>query len=252
MLIALAITILVVGANIVRSNAVVRELQVRVRYNGCDTLVSAATIERAINTTMPTMMSLKVKEIDTRNIKQCVMRSPYIENCQAYVSILGNVVVKADQRHPLLHVYQNGRQYYIDRQGRYMPLSNEGMAHVTIASGHLHTNDTLINISTDFSLWQNDTLLQLNDMSHLWILAHYIDDNGYGSLFDQIYRDQNGDFILTPKAGTHVVNVGNTDDLDDKFERLMALYDQALPRVGWDRYKVVNLKYNDQVVCKKR
>ena len=230
----------------------VRELQVTVRYDGCDTLVTAATIENAIKSTMPTLLSLKAKEVDTRSVKQCVLQSPYVENCQAYVSILGNVVVKAEQRHPMLHVYQGGRQFYVDCGGRYMPLSNEGQAHVMVVNGSLKVADTLLSATTDFSRWEADSLLADNDMTHVWRLAHYIEDNDYIALFDQIYRASNGDLILTPKGGTHVVNVGGSDDLDDKFERLMALYEQALPRVGWDRYKLVNLKYRDQVVCKKR
>ncbi|MFI3289109.1 MAG: hypothetical protein SNH55_02590 [Rikenellaceae bacterium] len=36
-----------------------------------------------------------------------------------------------------------------------------------------------------------------------------------------------------------------------KFNRLRDFYDEALPRVGWDRYKEINIEFEKQVVCKR-
>ena len=41
-------------------------------------------------------------------------------------------------------------------------------------------------------------------------------------------------------------------NLDDKFHRLMALYQRALPQVGWEKYSQVSVKYRGQVVCTRR
>ncbi len=39
--------------------------------------------------------------------------------------------------------------------------------------------------------------------------------------------------------------------IESKFERLEEFYREALPRVGWDRYKEINIEFDNQVVCKR-
>ncbi len=39
--------------------------------------------------------------------------------------------------------------------------------------------------------------------------------------------------------------------IEAKLSRLRDFYDEALPRVGWDRYKEINIEFENQVVCKR-
>jgi cell division protein FtsQ len=71
-------------------------------------------------------------------------------------------------------------------------------------------------------------------------------------LFDQIYRDASGDLYVTPKLGSHVVQVGSAENLEEKFDNLIALYTRGLPQAGWETYKQVSVKYRGQVVCTRR
>ena len=243
---------LVIAINVIGRNATVRGLMVTVDYKGNDTLISQQTIEKNLLTVMPMLTTQKVKEIDTRAIREHVERSPYVEHCQSYVSILGHVVVKARQRSPLLHVYYGGKEFYIDRQGHYVPRSKEGTAHVMVANGHFRQPDTVVADTIFLPLMEKDSTTMHHDLTRIWRVAHFIDQEDYTPLFDQIYINQEGDVMLTPKLGTHVVCVGDDENLPSKFEHLMALYKQALPRVGWDRYTLVDLKFKDQIVCRKK
>lgn len=251
-IITIAVVVLVVAANIIRRNSTVRGLEVVVNYGGCDTLVTAQTIEQLVMTDNPTLLSQIVKDVDTRAIQEQVLTSPFVERCQTYVSILGNVVVKPQQRKPIMHVYYGGKEFYVDNLGQYLPLSKEGRAHVMVVNGRFHQPDTVVSPRTNLAELAVDSLGDDYDISHIWQVAHFMDQEEYLSMFDQIYLNQEGDLILTPKLGTHVVNIGNSEELETKFSHLMALYKQALPRVGWNRYSMVNLKFKDQVVCQKR
>ena len=230
----------------------VRGIKVSINYAGSDTLTTALTLEKNLLTNMPTLTSLKIKEVDTKAIQTQILTSQYIHDCQAYVSILGNIVVKARQCQPLLHVYYHGKEFYIDREGKQLSLSKEGKSHVMVANGHFTQKDTVLAAIPNIHTAENDSLRSNYDIVKLWQLAHYLDKKDYLALFDQIYIDRQGDLLLTPKLGTHVVNVGSPDNLDTKFKHLMALYKQALPRVGWDRYNLVTLKFKDQLVCQKK
>ncbi len=39
--------------------------------------------------------------------------------------------------------------------------------------------------------------------------------------------------------------------IEDRFQRLRNFYDEALTRVGWDRYRYINIEYKNQVVCRR-
>jgi cell division protein FtsQ len=68
----------------------------------------------------------------------------------------------------------------------------------------------------------------------------------------QIYVDDKHEIELIPRVGSHRILLGDADSLETKFSNLLAFYKQAIPKVGWDAYKVINIKYANQVVGVKR
>jgi len=58
-----------------------------------------------------------------------------------------------------------------------------------------------------------------------------------------------GDFRLD--AGDQVIALGGIDAYEQKLDKLMSFYRKAVLYEGWDRYRYVNLKYKDQIVCVK-
>ena len=45
--------------------------------------------------------------------------------------------------------------------------------------------------------------------------------------------------------------IGDAEDLDKKLYKLRLFYAEGLNKTGWNEYKVINLKYANQVVCTK-
>ncbi|MBD5067971.1 MAG: hypothetical protein HDT51_01265 [Alistipes sp.] len=56
---------------------------------------------------------------------------------------------------------------------------------------------------------------------------------------------------LVPRSGRHIVRFGRLEDVPRKFGKLMRFYRSGLPRIGWDEYRTIDIRYNDQVVCRK-
>jgi cell division protein FtsQ len=68
---------------------------------------------------------------------------------------------------------------------------------------------------------------------------------------EQIHIDHNGEAILVPKLGNHKIYFGlPADNTDDKLSRLQNFYEKALPYEGWEKYKYINLAYDNQIVAK--
>jgi len=131
--------------------------------------------------------------------------------------------------------------FYIDANGNKIPLSDNYTAKVLVASGF---------IEEDFS-GRVDTL-KTNMAKDLFRAALYIKgDTLWDNQIEQLFVDLKGDIEMVPRVGGHKIILGSADSLQIKFRNLLVFYKKAIPKVGWDTYKTINLKYANQIVCEK-
>ncbi len=57
---------------------------------------------------------------------------------------------------------------------------------------------------------------------------------------------------LVPRSGRHIVRFGRLERIDEKFDKLMRFYRTGLSRIGWETWRVIDIRYKDQVVCRGR
>lgn len=58
------------------------------------------------------------------------------------------------------------------------------------------------------------------------------------------------ELVLIPRSGDFRIVFGEIDDeAERKFDKLQKFYRDGLCNLGWDRYKTINVKYKNQVVC---
>ena len=56
---------------------------------------------------------------------------------------------------------------------------------------------------------------------------------------------------LTPRSGRYTILFGRLDDVEHKFDKLLRFYRSGLSSIGWSQYSIIDIRYKDQVVCKK-
>lgn len=56
---------------------------------------------------------------------------------------------------------------------------------------------------------------------------------------------------LTPRSGRYLICFGRLEKMDEKFDKLLRFYRSGLSVIGWDTYRTIDIRYNDQVVCRK-
>ena len=61
-----------------------------------------------------------------------------------------------------------------------------------------------------------------------------------------------GSLELIPRVGDHVVYLGQPVDIDKKLNRLRQFYIHGLNVIGWNKYKRINVEFNNQIVCKRK
>ena len=87
----------------------------------------------------------------------------------------------------------------------------------------------------------------------IWKLASFLDDeDDYRALIDQIFVERDGNMMMVPKVGDHIIELGAVDNLETKFSNLLTFYRKGMPRAGWNTYSKISLKFKGQVVCTKK
>ncbi len=235
---AIVLAALVIVANISRSNRQVRGIEVSIRYGHAPVLVAEQTVVDSIMAAVPTLYAMLVKDVDRRTVAEAASHVPYLKDVSASLSVSGRVVVRATQRRPIARLFYGGRELYFDDEGGIMPTCNVGDCDVLVAGG-----DFVEPLRPD----------SLNSqMQSLLTLAKFLDgERKYRGLIDQIYIQRDGDVMMVPKLGDHVIELGAVDELDSKFANLMTFYEKGMPRAGWNTYAKISLKFKDQVVCTK-
>ena len=53
---------------------------------------------------------------------------------------------------------------------------------------------------------------------------------------------------LIPKLGNQLIRFGDTQNYEEKFNKLLAFYQQVETKVGWNKYSVLDVRFKNQVV----
>lgn len=184
------------------------------------------------------MTGLPIDMVDMRGIEAFLLTNPYVRQADVYLGASGKLVLNLHQRVPLMRVVDNsGRHWYIDTDTVMMPVSSHFTARVPLVNG-------------DFPATVNVKEWPVNDLFK--IAAMLQDDEFMGSLIDQIYVESTEKIWLVPRLGPSRILLGNTEDLEDKADRIMKMYKQALPATGWDAYSYIDTRFAGQIVAKKR
>ena len=235
---ALALAILVIVANVNRSHSQVRGIDVSIRYGRTPKLVTEKTVSDNIMAVMPHLTSQLVGDVDRVAVAEAASHVPYLCDISITVSVSGKVVVRAAQRRPIARLFYGARELYFDSEGSMMPVSRTGDCNVLVAGGDFKEPLRLDSLNS-----QTLALVKV---------ANFLDgEKKYRNLIDQIYIERDGDIMMVPKLGDHLIELGTAEDLDTKFSNLLAFYRHGMPRAGWNTYSKLSLKYRGQVVCTK-
>ena len=184
--------------------------------------------------------------VDTRTIEDMLMRSPFVQSAQCYKTQDGHVCVTLTQRMPTLRIKSiNGDDYYLDDNNSIMPNSHY-TSDLIIATGNISRHFAMNYISPlskaimDNELWKNQ-IEQVN----------VLDDQG---------------IELIPRVGEHIIYIGHLpkdtqkgdtgkkigEYVMKKLDTLEKFYHYGLSQAGWNKYKYINLEFDNQIICKRR
>ncbi|MDB5135419.1 MAG: hypothetical protein JWP37_2022 [Mucilaginibacter sp.] len=212
---------------------------VKVYIPGSQYFIDKQEVDNILKVHSHQLIGRNMESINIHDLEKRLKANPFIESAKVYTDMDGIIKVEISQRQPMLRIMnQFDQDYYIDQHGLKIPLSANFTAKVIAANGYI--DEVFAN--------KVDTL-HTDIARQLFKIVDFINrDSLWSAQIAQVYVNQGREIELIPRVGNNRILLGNADSLESKFHNLLVFYKQALPQVGWDRYKVINIKYANQVV----
>lgn len=174
--------------------------------------------------------SIEKLTLDLRELEQTINSQKMIKESDVFVTIDGVLKAVVKQKTPIARVFANERSFYIDYEGGTMPLSTNFTARVPLVSGVIGSvnNEELVNL---FRLIYEDDFLKKN------IIGVEIMPNSSLKMYNRNFD--------------YRIDFGNLKNSAVKFKNYKAFFQKAVLDSSLYKYKKIDLRFTDQVVCTK-
>ncbi len=216
--------------------------------------VNISDVKSLILQTGDSLKSQPLSSIHLEKIKNKISENSFIKNVSIYSTLNGEIKINIKQRKPLMRVITGkGQSFYIDENGNGMPLSSNHSARVIVVTGKINLDTLPQSILDEKDTVKQKEFFSKTNIDSLFILAKTIDTSAFWKAqISQININEHGEIELIPQLGTHIILLGTIENLVEKFEKLSLFYKSELSNFGLNKYKIINLKYKNQLVCLKK
>lgn len=191
--------------------------------------VTKETVNKLLIQNYGTLLNVPKENLVLNTMEKVIEANEMVKSAQVYLTVNGELISKIVQRKPIGRV-EGSAKYYVDDEGKRMPLSSNHSARVPIITGKI-TGKSLEDVFIILSYINEDDFLRKN------IIGIHIED-------DEKYQ-------LKFRMENFIVNLGSVEDLELKFNNFKAFYIKADKDKTLDAYSMVSLEFSNQVVCSK-
>jgi len=192
-----------------------------------------------MNTNMGLIRGQAIAGFNLNELEQMLEKNTWISKAELYFDNKDILHVTVIEKEPVARIFSTeGNSFYIDYEGKKMPLSDKLSARVPVFTGFPEKK----------MLSSKDSTL----LKEVRLTAQYIISNPFWmSQVAQIDITAGRKFEMVPVVGNHLVKLGDGENIPAKFNRLMVFYRQVLSTTGFDKYKLIDVQYKGQVVASK-
>ena len=201
--------------------------------------IDRADIQRIIyNYSGNNITNKALRDFDLRTIERVLKRDIWVNNAELFFDTEGVLQVLVDEREPIARIFtKTGNTFYIDSSMMMLPLSEKFSARVPVFTNF--PSDTKILTKNDRGILEDVRTMSVSINEDPFLMG----------MIDQV-DIVNKQFELYPKMGDQVILFGDIEDHEKKFEKLKLFYKNVISKMGWEKYSIINLKFNNQVVAK--
>lgn len=210
------------------ANRKVKEVKVNFEA-GANLFVTAESVDKLLIQNGKPIEGQYKEILDLKDLEDKLDAHAMIADADVYMTLDGVVGATVKQRKPLARV-QTKTPFYIDEEGKTMPLSTNYSARVPLVTG-----------------------VSKEQVNEIYPLLNYLqEDNVLATQVVGISRDKTGDYSLTLRVLNYKVIVGKIEQLSSKFSNYKAFYQKAIKDNSLEVYKSIDLRFKGQVVGTKK
>lgn len=205
--------------------------------NRNDILFQLGLNSHASHQTMDEIYSQSLSEMEKK-----LYLEKHISEANIYGDLEGNIHVDVRQRTPIMRVFcWDGESYLVDQYACKMPLSGRFNPRLLVVNGRIAERMNK----------KSDTLYS-RVAKKAFDIALYVDKHEFWKAqIEQIFVSDSDAFILVPKVGSQLIEFGDAEDIQTKFQNLELFYQKVINFSGWNKYKFINVQYKNQIICRK-
>ena len=191
--------------------------------------VTHAMVNKLLIQNYGSLSNVPKEKLVLNTIEKVIETNEMVKNAQVYLTVNGELTSKIVQRQPIGRV-EGISKFYVDEDGKRMPLSKNYSARVPIITGKI-TGKSLEDAYVILKYINGDDFLRKNVIG-----IHIEDEDKYQLKF---------------RVENFTVNLGNVENLESKFNNFKAFYTKATKDKTLGNYTMVSLEFDNQVVCTK-
>lgn len=230
------------------------EPTIYIKVNGQDAFLTKGDLMQRLQRKGLVYPGQTFEQLNLPAIEAYIQSMSEVKEVKVYADLGDAWNIDLEVRRPIARIFNSqGESFYLDDEGHTMAPSYLYTARVVVVNGFIpdgkHSDPV-------FNIINNDSLKSIRVLDDIYRISNYVcNDPFLRAQIGQIHREKDGDFVLIPQVGGHRIVFGsaNSDqDVADKLKKLRVFYQDGLPYEGWNTYQEINLKYKNQIVCKKK
>ena len=209
-----------------------RGLHIEVDDSKGSHFVTAREVAHELGNMAKSPSKRRLADINTDSMERLLNNIDKIESAVCTKLTDGTVNIEVTPMQPVARVFEGNHSYYINKDGKRIS-----------ATARYHTDAPIIYGRFDSTMSAVDLLP---------LLRHISSDSAWSALITCVKADGPNNLILVPMIHGHVINIGDINDLPDKFKRIKRAYREILPVKGWNFYDTLSVKWKGQIVATRR
>ncbi len=251
----------------------INDLHIEIADSSRIAIITPETVRRWIFEANLNPEGASLDSFPARAITECVAAHDFVANAKTFADLNGRVTVQLTQRMPILRIIsEEGYNIYVSDDGHILPAGKHAAFYVPVVTGEIKLPFPKTFHGDMASFMEEEG--KKTDKNYLFLhklinFVKYIEDDEFwnaqvvqinvverrktieGKTVARVgNRYVEPEVEIVPRIGNHIVLLGEIDGFEKKLDKLERFYRDVLSKEGWNSRTYINLKYENQVICK--
>lgn len=223
-----------------------KRLEVSLRDSSGCRFVTHEDIDELIRKEYGEFYGNRLCELDIDAIEKAVLHHSGVKKAEVYATRDSVLHVTVTPKVPYIRFQKADGGFYCDREGNIFPLQKRFSARVPVVDGCIPVNVPAGFCGPAGSEWERNWISGIIGLEEKILCSRM-----WKSRISQIHVNGNGDIVLVPVKGRERFIFGGPEEAERKFAQMECYYTSVLPSADSAAYRTVNLKFKDQIICRK-